>query len=59
MQFVNNSTTNKIINYYSNFMTVIRIVQNGKKVMHAEAQSFEIPKLRNPLEKSSNPLLNL
>ena len=40
-------------------MTVVRIVQNGKKVMHAEAQSFEIPKLRNPLEKSSNPLLNL
>ena len=35
LQFINNSTTNKIINYYSNFMTVVRIVQNGKKVMHA------------------------
>ena len=35
------------MNYYSNFLTVVHIVHNGKNGTHTEAQSFEILKLKN------------
>ena len=30
LQYVKNSATNEIINYYSNFLTVVHIAHNGK-----------------------------
>ena len=30
LQYINKSTTNKLINYYSNFLVVVHIVHSGK-----------------------------
>ena len=42
LQYINNSTTNKPTNYYSDFLAVADIVLNGKNMTHIEAQSFEL-----------------
>ena len=35
LQYINNSTTNKLLNYYSIFLTVVHIVPNGKSGIEA------------------------
>ena len=56
---INNSTTNKLLNPYSSFYSIFQqyfiLYIMAKMVMHAEAQTFEISKLKVLLEKSWNP----
>ena len=59
LQYINNSTTNKLINYYSNFVAVVNIVLIVKVMTHIDARSYEISKLKNFLEKPSNLLRSL
>ena len=54
LQYFNNSTTSKLINYYSNFLTVVYIVHNGKTGDDIEARSFKLSKLKDFIEKPSN-----
>ena len=58
-----NSTTNKLINYYSNFLIVFLIIfilyTIVKMMTDIEARSFKISKLKNLLEKPSNLLKSL
>ena len=50
-QYTNNSTTDKLVNSYSNFLTVIHIRYNGENGDAQKSSNFEISKLQN-LEKS-------
>ena len=38
-QYINNSTSNKLVNYHRNILTIVHIVHNGKKMTHIEALS--------------------
>ena len=52
MQYINNSTANKLINYYSNFLTAVHIARNGKNGDAHRSSKFQIGKYF--LEKPSN-----
>ena len=49
-QYINNSTTNKLVNSYSNFLTV-HIGCKGENGKAKKTPSFKISKLKNLLEK--------